>query len=193
MNNWYVYRHIRLDKNEPFYIGIGKTANFHRAYDFCHRRSFWKNIKAKTKIEVDILFTDLTLEEAKNKEIEFITLYGRKNLGTGSLVNLTNGGDQTYEVFLTQEQRTKISERNKGYKHTPEAKEKIALAAKSISQETRDKMSNSRKGKPRSPETIEKMRIAGTNISDETRAKRSVSIKLAKAKIKEARPGYIIQ
>ena len=25
----YVYRHIRLDKNEPFYIGVGtKTPNF---------------------------------------------------------------------------------------------------------------------------------------------------------------------
>jgi len=30
-NNWIVYRHIRIDKNVPFYIGIGKGSN--RAYD----------------------------------------------------------------------------------------------------------------------------------------------------------------
>ena len=27
----YLYRHIRLDKNEPFYIGIGSDTNFKRA------------------------------------------------------------------------------------------------------------------------------------------------------------------
>jgi hypothetical protein len=31
-NNWYVYRHIRLDKNEPFYIGIKNKKNYARAY-----------------------------------------------------------------------------------------------------------------------------------------------------------------
>jgi hypothetical protein len=30
----YVYRHIRLDKNEPFYIGIGSDSSFARANDF---------------------------------------------------------------------------------------------------------------------------------------------------------------
>lgn len=27
MNKYYLYRHIRLDKNEPFYIGIGTKRN----------------------------------------------------------------------------------------------------------------------------------------------------------------------
>jgi len=27
----YVYRHIRLDKNEPFYIGIGSDFNYQRS------------------------------------------------------------------------------------------------------------------------------------------------------------------
>lgn len=33
MNNWYVYRHIRLDKNEPFYIDIGCKKQYARAYE----------------------------------------------------------------------------------------------------------------------------------------------------------------
>jgi hypothetical protein len=29
----YLYRHIRLDKNEPFYIGIGSDKQYKRAYN----------------------------------------------------------------------------------------------------------------------------------------------------------------
>jgi hypothetical protein len=37
----YVYRHIRLDKNEPFYIGIGKDdySSFKRAYHTGNKRN----------------------------------------------------------------------------------------------------------------------------------------------------------
>jgi len=71
-----VYRHIRLDKNEVFYIGIGKKES--RAYDFKskNRNFYWNNIFNKTKIEVEIIFYDLTWEQAQEKE--FIKLYGRK-------------------------------------------------------------------------------------------------------------------
>jgi hypothetical protein len=87
-----VYRHIRLDKNEVFYIGIGKDEN--RAYEKRRSRSdWWKSVINMTDYRVDILFDELTWEEACEKEIEFIKLYGRKDLGLGSLVNLTDGGD----------------------------------------------------------------------------------------------------
>jgi hypothetical protein len=32
MKKYYLYRHIRLDKNEPFYIGIGKVLNEAKDY-----------------------------------------------------------------------------------------------------------------------------------------------------------------
>lgn len=38
----YVYRHIRLDKNEPFYIGIGSDINYQRAYNYQRRTKYWK-------------------------------------------------------------------------------------------------------------------------------------------------------
>jgi hypothetical protein len=42
----YLYRHIRLDKNVPFYVGIGKSdLNFNRAYSNKNRNTYWKNIE----------------------------------------------------------------------------------------------------------------------------------------------------
>ena len=42
-NNCILYRHIRLDKNEVFYIGIAKHKN--RPYESGNRRSlFWNKI-----------------------------------------------------------------------------------------------------------------------------------------------------
>lgn len=105
----YLYRHIRKDKNEVFYVGIGST--IYRAYDFKRRSGFWKIIYNKTDIEVDILFDDLTNEEAREKEKEFIELYGRKDLGKGTLVNLTDGGDGALNVIVKEETKEKQRQR----------------------------------------------------------------------------------
>jgi hypothetical protein len=113
----YVYRHIRLDKNEPFYIGIGSSSDkkFIRAFSKKGRSNFWRNIVNKTKYEVEILFDDITWEQACEKEKEFITLYGRKDLGLGTLTNLTNGGEgilgykNTPELLILRSKLTKGS------------------------------------------------------------------------------------
>jgi len=89
----YVYRHIRLDKNEPFYIGIGNDNSYKRAYNKYDRNYIWKNIINKTKYKVEIILDGLSWKEACEKEKEFIEMYGRIDLKTGSLVNLTSGGD----------------------------------------------------------------------------------------------------
>jgi hypothetical protein len=46
-NDWIVYRHIRLDKNEPFYIGIGSDRNYKRASSIKDRNKYWGNIVNK--------------------------------------------------------------------------------------------------------------------------------------------------
>ena len=104
-----LYRHIRLDKKEVFYIGIGNTEK--RAYNKKNRTQYWKNI-AKNGYEVDILFNNISWEEACEKEKEFISLYGRKDRNLGTLINMTDGGGGTI-----------------GYKHTNETKEKIRLTS----------------------------------------------------------------
>jgi hypothetical protein len=75
----YFYRHIRLDKNEPFYIGIGKSeSDFNRAYSHKNRKVYWNNIVNVTKHRVEIMLQDITWHEACEKEIEFIDLYKKK-------------------------------------------------------------------------------------------------------------------
>ena len=106
-----VYRHIRLDTNEVFYVGIGKTDM--RAYKTQSRSSHWKNITNKTDYRVDILFDDLNWDEACKKEIEFIKLYGRKDKNEGTLVNMTNGGDGVVGQVVSDETRIKLSNRSK--------------------------------------------------------------------------------
>ena len=92
----YLYRHIRLDKNKPFYIGIGSDNEYKRAYNKKGRSYSWKDIACNVDYSIDIVLDDLTWEEACRKEIEFIALYGRADLGKGSLVNMTDGGEGQY-------------------------------------------------------------------------------------------------
>ena len=117
----YVYRHIRLDTNQPFYIGIGSdvSGNYTRAH-YKDRSNFWKNIVQKTKYRIEIMLDELTWDAACLKECELIKLYGRSDLNEGTLVNLTNGGDGTF-----------------GYKHTNETKNKLRVPKNPISESKR--------------------------------------------------------
>jgi hypothetical protein len=146
----YVYRHIRLDKNEPFYIGIGSDIKHKRAYQNSSRRNkIWNDIVNRTDYRVDILFDDLTIEEAKMKEIEFIKLYGRISLSNGTLANLTDGGDGVYGYIHTDESRIKMSKRSAG-SNNPMYGKSGALApsfGRKVSEEFRAKLSKYRTGK----------------------------------------------
>ena len=113
---YYLYRHIRLDKNEIFYIGIGgKEANkggYYRANRVSNRNKIWNDIYkgCKQNIQVDIVLESDSWEFIKEKEKEFIALYGRKNNNTGALSNLTDGGDGSIGAVYTEERRKKQSE-----------------------------------------------------------------------------------
>ena len=127
-----VYRHIRKDKNEPFYIGIGETEK--RAYSKFDRNKYWKNI-SKNGYEVEILFDNLSWEDACEKEKEFIQLYGRKDLTLGTLVNMTDGGDGRINSKawnkgkqLSEEHRLNLKKNHKG------------LSGKKLSETHKDKI-----------------------------------------------------
>lgn len=109
-NNWYVYRHIRLDKNEPFYIGIGNKKNYARAYQIKpdRRNAIWNKIFSKTDVEVEIILDNLTKSQASEKEKEFIQLYGRKDLNSGCLCNMTDGGDGIWNCLRSDETKNKL-------------------------------------------------------------------------------------
>ena len=184
----YVYRHIRLDKNEPFYIGIGTDSNYQRAYSKSSRNIFWNRVVNFTDYEVEIIMDNLTKDIAKQKEIEFISLYGKKINKTGTLVNISDGGDgnsggkHTEEAkkkigeankfkdyskfnrshFQTQEYKDKISKINKGRKMPDSMREKTSLRMKNrvLSEEHKEKLRNLKLGFKASQETKDKMRLS---------------------------------
>jgi len=181
MNNFYVYIYKNpLKDNTPFYVGKGKKR---RAYDHLNEtisnthnyHKFWtiNKIRQETGDDPIIEFykTDLSNEEAIKIEEELITLYGREDLGTGILTNLSDGGEGNF-----------------GYKHTYEdiIRNRIAQIGKVRSEESKRRQSKNAKGLKRSEETKEKLRLAnlgeknnmfGKSLSEETRRKISQSLK----------------
>lgn len=151
-NNWYVYKHIRLDTNEPFYIGIGNKKNYGRAFELREdkRNNMWCSIFRKTPIQVEIVLDGLSKDEASEKEKYYIKLYGRKDLNTGLLCNMTDGGDGTWNCKRSEETKKLLSEQKKGdknpmfgKKHTEEHRIKriIGMTGKKRTEETKKRQS----------------------------------------------------
>jgi hypothetical protein len=109
----YLYRHIRLDYNIPFYIGIGRNSvnsnNYYRSRSTKNRNKHWHNVVNKTNYEVEIMLESDDFEFIKEKEKEFIKIYGRKDMSTGALVNMTDGGEGVLNCICTEETKKKLS------------------------------------------------------------------------------------
>jgi len=174
----YIYRHVRHDNNEVFYIGISlkDDPKYRRAFSKCKRSSMWNSIVAKTNYDVHIIMEGLTDEETKEKEKEFIKIYGRRDLGTGTLCNFTSGGEGVTGRIVSAEERMRTSKRMKGKNHPNWGKK--------MSESTLRKIAESRAGFKHSDEFKEKMseRTKGENnpnygksASEEVRNKISAS------------------
>jgi hypothetical protein len=164
-NNLYcVYHHLNPINKEIFYVGIGILT---RPYSIHDRNKFWKNYVAKNGFEVKIIAENVIREEACILEIEWIKLLGRRVLGTGNLVNITEGGDGGWEKgkLHSKERNLKIS-----ITHKAMPKEKHSWYGKHHTDETKIKMSNSKRGKT-SPNK-------GKPMSEEQKIKISISSKI---------------
>jgi hypothetical protein len=91
---YYLYRHIRLDKNEPFYVGVGTVresgsyiTKYARAFKWIDRPSAWLEIASKTEFDVEIVFETSSKKLIIEKEKEFINLYKSRLFDGGTLVN----------------------------------------------------------------------------------------------------------
>lgn len=149
---FYLYHHIRLDKNEVFYIGISrhnKRYKYKRAAQKDKRNPIWKNIVAKTDFKYEILLESDDISVIKAKEIELIAKYGKIRDCTGSLANITDGGEGTFGYKPSKEVLEKQSARMKGKKHSEETKIKMSRAqlGKVVPEEVGKKISISKKGK----------------------------------------------
>lgn len=121
MNEYYTYAYLRED-GTPYYIGKGKN----RRIDFPYNR----RAKLPPKERRIFLKKNLTEEEAIKHEIYMIFVFGRKDLDTGILRNLTNGGDGISGCKRSENLKIKLSELNKGKKLTEEQKKKISECRK---------------------------------------------------------------
>lgn len=165
MNNfkYYVYQYIRKSDDTPYYIGKG-TGN--RALQKTNRSVSVPKDKSKIKY----IIRNIKENDAINLEISYIKLFGRKDIGTGILLNKTDGGEGISGC---------VKKGNKIPK-TKETKLKISMALRGISKsvEHKQKISDALKGKPKSA----KAKIAiingllGRKHSDETKQKISKSL-----------------
>ena len=176
MNEFYTYAYLRED-GTPYYIGKGKGKRIYST----HRK-----VKLpKDKSRVIFLKQNLTEDEAFRHETYMIALFGRKDLGTGILRNLTDGGEGSSGAVISEETRRKLRIARKNRIFSEETRRKISEASKNRSEETKKKISKALKGNinalgaTRSEETKKKISKAlkGKTNSEEIKQKISNSLK----------------
>ena len=180
MNDFYVYRYIRLDTNTPFYVGKGISK---RAYVLdSGRNQYFKNIVNSILFEVEFILEDLTEDEAFTKEMEFIKLY--KDAGFCE-ANLTLGGEGTTGLVMSDESKAKMAAAkkgrknpHKGYVHSEQtkAKKSASLKGKTFDDIRKSNISNSKKGKAFTEEHKLALSVAQSGRPRPWRSKRVLCI-----------------
>lgn len=124
-NIYYVYAHYKPEDATPFYIGKGSGR---RLWDKQNRSEWWINIVNKYGFVAKKLIENLTHEDALKEEAKLIREYGRMDLGTGCLINLTDGMDGNAK--LSEQTKQKMSESAKGRKWSQQQKDKFSKIKK---------------------------------------------------------------
>lgn len=171
---YYVYAYLRVD-GTPYYIGKGKGR---RAIN--HGRGEVVHPPKNTSFIV-IMESNLTEVGALALERFYIRWYGRKDLRTGILRNMTDGGDGAAGVTRSVETRKKISETNKGRILSDETRRKMSISKKGIkkkpfSEEHKRKIGEANKRRVVSSETRIKLSAPRKPLSDETKRRISESL-----------------
>lgn len=166
MDKYYIYFHINLITNEVFYVGKGSGR---RATSKKNRSDWWK--RTVNKYGYDILLVDENITEDLAFELEkyYIKKIGRRDLGLGPLVNMTDGGEGEGKSghIISDATKEKCRLINLKYNTLEEKKEALRLNAKRwrakqpkkekqpMSAESRKNMSEAKKGIKRKPFTKE--------------------------------------
>lgn len=181
-NRFYTYAYLREDKT-PYYIGKG-----------CYKRAYRGNGKScgipKDKTRIIFLKKNITEEEAFKHEIYMIAVFGRKDLRTGILRNLSNGGEGNSGHIVTNQIKEKLKLANTGKKHSEESKKKMSKLAKLRCHSEETKIKIGKASKNRKP-------MLGKKLSEEHKRKlREINLgkkhsKESKKKMSDAHKGRV--
>jgi hypothetical protein len=156
----YVYAYLRSSDNTPYYIGKGKNLRYKERHSVS---------VPKDNSKIVFLETNLSDIGACALERRYIRWYGRKDLGTGILQNMSDGGQGTSGVkkSVSDETKRKISLANKGRIQSPEERANRSLSLKGMKPSAE---SNAKRG------AKARGRVLGPQ-SEERKAKTSLLIK----------------
>lgn len=119
-DNFYVYTYYDPRNGDPIYVGMGRKD---RAFTHWKKKAnniFFQNVLNKIRANgltprIEFVAIELTKDEANRLESELIALYGRRDLGLGPLLNLTDGGDGAHGLQVTAERKKHQSEVSNRY------------------------------------------------------------------------------
>ena len=152
-NVFYTYAYLRED-GTPYYIGKGKGK---RAYDRKRHNAY-----VPSKNRILFLKKNLTEEEAFKHEKYMIAVFGRKDLATGILYNLTDGGDGPSGYVHSEESRKQMGDKRRGKKRPNHSK--IMKAKNHLQVVNENKINELREKYP--PEQIAKLYNTGKTLKE---------------------------
>ena len=134
----YVYRDPRpLKKDQPVYVGKGTgdrdISHWSKGSHNKPFQDFISHLKQRGLVALcERVFETEVEAEAFAKEIELIALYGRRNTGTGTLFNLTDGGEGATGAIRSDAEKANLRTAFSQYWQDPEYRAKVVEAQKAV-------------------------------------------------------------
>lgn len=189
----YVYYDPRpLKLNQPVYVGKGTgdrdISHWSRGSHNKPFQDFISHLKQRGLIATcQRVFETESEQEAFDKEVELIELYGRRDLKTGTLFNRTDGGEGASGAIRTPEEKLVTGRFSKKHWQDPEYRAKVIagqIAAQNTPEALAIKSENSKALWQQQPDKMATSIKAARN-TEESKAKTS-----AQAKAQWADPEY---